>query len=106
MDYQIALAPDLGLSARAFSEAWNDTPECRAAAQARLAGPTAEQYNPDLIAGAVAVLGSVAVGLATNALYDLIKAALLKRGVRKRTEMIQLDQPDGTRLIVVQIVEE
>ena len=106
MDYHIALAPDLDLSARDFCLAWNETPECRVAAQARPAEPDSAEYSPDLVAGAVAVLGSVVVGLATNALYDLIKAALIQRGVRTRTEMIQLDQPDGTRLIVVKIVKE
>jgi hypothetical protein len=55
---------------------------------------------------AVTLLGTVALGLATNALYDLIVAALIQRAVHRRTQMIQIDQPDGTRLIVVTIVEE
>lgn len=40
MDYQIALPPDLGLSPTDFVVAWNDTPACRAVAEARLAEPT------------------------------------------------------------------
>ena len=106
MDVHLALAPGLGLSAADFCQAWNDTPPCRAAAEARPAEPDAVQFNPELVSAAVTLLGTVAVGLATNALYDLIKAALLQRGVHKRTDLIQIDPPDGTRLIVIAIVEE
>jgi hypothetical protein len=106
MDYQIILPPDLGLSPNDFVVTWNETPECRDVAQARLAESTSAQYDPTLLTGAVAVLGSVALGLATNALYDLIKQVLVKQGIRKRTEIRQLDQPDGSYLLVVTIVEE
>jgi hypothetical protein len=44
---------------------------------------------------AVTLLGTVALGLATHALYDLIQAALIQRAVLKRTilfiRIMQLD---------------
>ena len=105
MDYQIALSPDLGLSAEDFVSAWNETPECRAVAEARPDRSAAAQYGPTLLAGALAVLGGVAINIVSNALYDLIKQALARRGVKTQTEIVQLDRPDGTRLLVVKIVE-
>jgi hypothetical protein len=105
MDYQIALSPELGLNPDDFVAAWNDEAECRAVAEARLDEPDSAQYDP-LLTGAMAVLGSVAVGLATNALYDLIKGVLTKRGISRRTEILQMEQPDGTCLLVIRIVEE
>ncbi len=49
----------------------------------------------------VEVIGMMAVGVASNTLYDLIKEVLLSKGVTKRTEMLEVTQPDGTRLVVV-----
>ena len=104
MDYQIALPPDLGLSPADFVSAWNEEPECRTMAEARLADSTSRQYEPFSVG--VAVLGSVSVGVATNAIYDWIKKVLTKNKVGKHTKFTLLDQPDGTRVIVVEIVEE
>ncbi len=106
MDYQITFAPDLALNPSDFVAAWNNTPQCRDVAEARLGASTSAQFDPDLIAGGVAVLSSLALGVASNALYDLIKQALVRQGVRKRTEITRLDQPDGSRLLVVTAVEE
>ena len=106
MDYQIALSPDLGLHPEAFAAAWNATAECRAVSEARVATSTAAQFDPSLTNALMVVLGNVAVGLATNILYDLIKDALAKRGVSRQTEFVQIDRPDGTRLLVVKTAEE
>lgn len=106
MDYQIALSPELGLSPQDFITGWNETPECRALAHADLGESTSAQYDPLLAGAAVAVLGSLALNVVSNALYDLIKKVLAKKGVQQRTEIIQLDQPDGTRLLIVRIVGE
>ncbi len=106
MDYQIVFPPDLGLSASDFIATWNETEECRSAGEARPGEPTAAQYDPALIDSTLAVLGSVAAGVAINAIYDLIKSVLVNKGVQKRTEIKQLDQPDGSRLLIVTITEE
>jgi len=80
MEYQLALPPDLGLSPADFVAAWNASAECRTIAQASLASSTSAQYDP-LLVGAIAVLSSRGIGLATNALYDLIKQVLTTKGV-------------------------
>lgn len=103
MDYQLALPPNLNPAD--FVAAWNDNPACRTAAEARLAVLPPAQFDPTLT-GAAAVLSAVALGVASNALYDLIKAVLIQQGVRRQTEIVELQQPDGTRVLVVKIAEE
>ena len=106
MDYHIALSPELDLSPEKFAAAWNETPECRDLAQARLSQTQGAQFYGTLLTVTLTVLGSLALGAAGNALYDLIKETLMRQGVRKRTEIVHLEQPDGSRLLVVTVVEE
>jgi hypothetical protein len=106
MDYQIALPPELNVSPAEFVAAWNATPQCRAVAEAHMAQPKSVQYDPALVAAGLAVLAGLASGVAGNALSDLLKELLFRQGVRRRTEIVQMDQPDGSRLLVVTIIEE
>jgi hypothetical protein len=105
LDSQITLSPDLGLDPADFVTAWNKSSECRTAAEARLSPSTGTHYDPFLL-GAIAMVSSVGLGVATNAIYDLIKQVFVKYGVHKRTKFTQLDQPDGTHLLVIEIEEE
>jgi len=54
-------------------------------------------YDPTLLAGA---LISITTGLASNALYDLIKQILAKKG-HKHIHIEETKKPDGTRMVVV-----
>jgi len=103
MDYQIALSPDLGVNPEDFVSTWNGSPECRAVADARVEAGTQRSFEP-LTASAI-LIGLVS-GIATNALYDLIKNALVKKGVREQVEFTQIEQPDGSRIIVVKTIKE
>ncbi len=105
LDYQIALSPDLGLDPANFVSAWNENADCRTIADARLAPSSSSHYDPFLL-GAIAILSSVGLGVATNAIYDLIKQLFVKRGIQKCIKFTQLDQRDGTHLLVIQIEEE
>jgi hypothetical protein len=106
MDYKIVLSPELALEPADFVAAWNDTPTCRAVAEASLATWTVAQFDPTLLSQAGVVLSGVALGVVSDAVYDLIKRVLARQGVRKCTEILELEQPDGSRLLVVMIVEE
>jgi len=108
MNYKIALLPELGISLDDFVAAWNETPECRDVAIARIAESRTKtrSFDPTLLTGALAVLGSLAAGVGTNALYDLIKKALTRKGIKKQIEITQIDQPDGTRILIVKITAE
>jgi len=105
MEYQLALPPDLGLSPADFVAAWNASAECCTIAQASLSSSTSAQYDPLLVA-ALALLSTVGIGVATNALYDLIKQVLITKGVHTQTQIVKIDQPDGTRILVVTIDEQ
>ena len=105
MDYHIALSPDLGLSPSDFVTTWNELESSRQVAHARLSSSKSAQYDPFLL-GTLALLSTVAVGVGTNALYDLIKQVFVKHGVHKRLHIEEINKPDGTHTIVVDIEEE
>lgn len=106
MDYAIVFSPDLHLNAADFVAAWNEATDCRTVAKANVSTTSPGQFDPTLFDGTMVLLGGLALNVASNALYDLIKAVLVKQGVRKRTVIKQLDQPDGSRLLVVTIEEQ
>ncbi len=107
MDYALALTPSIGLTSQDFVKAWNDIPECRAAAEARLEKTSRPAFGLDpVLAGSIAVLGTVALNVASNALYDLIKQALARRGIRREITITELSRPDGTRLLAITIVQD
>jgi hypothetical protein len=106
MEYQVALSPELGLSSEDFVRAWNETAACRAVADASVTSPRSAQFDPSLLGVTLTIASSLALGAAGNALYDLIRELLMGRGVRRQTEIVQIEQPDGSRLLVVTITEE
>ncbi len=105
MDYQIAFTPELGLNPADFVTDWNAANETRAIAEARLVSSKGNTYDP-LLLGTLAVLGSIGIGVATNAIYDLIKRVIIKRGTHKHIHISQIDHPDGTHILVVDIEEK
>jgi hypothetical protein len=103
MNYQIVIAPELSISTEDFIATWNDSPKCRAVAAARLDAPAHRSYEP--LTASVVLIGLVS-GIATNALYDLIKHVLIKKGVSKRVEITQIEQPDDKRIIIIKMIKE
>lgn len=106
MEFQIAFPPDLDLNPADFVTAWNAESRTRTIAEARLASSGSIQYDPSLVDGAIALLSTIGIGVATNAIYDLVKQILVKQGVRKHTQITQVDRPDGTHVLVVVVDEE
>src|SRR2546426_1366295 len=109
--YQIALSPDLDISPEEFANAWNETAEARAVAEAHLSEAKGAQFDPTLIAG---ILISVGTGAASNLLSDLIKGIIQqlkdKKGAQssqaqthKHTHVEQMKKPDGTAMLIVDI---
>jgi hypothetical protein len=107
MEYQLALPPDLGLDPDDIVSAWNAAPERRALAEVRLA-PSAgvAAFDPFLLAGAITVISTVATGVLTNVLSEQIKQLLAKKGSHAHTEIVEVELPDGKRLLVVRTEEE
>ena len=103
MDYHIALAPDLEISPDEFTAAWNETQEAHNIASATLTPSTNESYfDAATMAIIISTASGIGIGLVTNAIYDVLKNALTKKGKpHKHTKITELRQPDGTQLIVV-----
>ncbi len=97
MDYKIALDPSLGLKAEEFVKRWNSSEDHNKVAKAHLEEGKGELLDPATTT--LAVLGGVAIGVMTNALYDLIKKLVAKEKSKLSYQLIE--QPDGTKLIVV-----
>ncbi len=105
MTYQIALDPKLSISPAEFVTTWNQTPECLAVGKAYRSAEASIQLDPQLANAIITVISSVMASIAANIFYDLIKDTLARKGVTKRTDIIEVTQPDGTRIVVVKIVE-
>ena len=111
MDYHIAFSPDLGVNPHDFIAAWNDAPECRALAEARLVPqpPQGFPIDPQLVQQGLVLLSGaagVAGGLALDALKDVVKDKLTDYLEKKlsRKPAIEVDsirQPGGAYLLVV-----
>src|SRR5438132_1023107 len=98
MDYQLMVSPDLDLSPSEIATAWNADAQASTLAQAQLAPSQAKQFNPavDMIVALMTSVGApVSLGLLTNALYDVLKGAVMKKHgehVRKHLKITQFDQ--------------
>lgn len=76
---EVTLAPKLGINAFQFITGWNNSPECRAAAEASLlnfGGASGIVFDPGRLLGRTAVLGRLADGIDSAALQELVLRAL------------------------------
>jgi hypothetical protein len=114
-DYKITFAPELNLSATDFAESWNSLESCRQVTEAKTESAT----QSDFALGEIAIIASLSFvgGLAADVLKDLVKDAVkdaIAKYVKKtqqathpalpaleNIEVQQIEQPDGTKLLVV-----
>jgi hypothetical protein len=102
MEYQVVIHDNLGLETAEFVEIWNDHPESRSLATAQLESGSHDQYDGGLLGAAVITLLTLGGGIATNAIYDLIKYAFTRKRqgeIRFRVEEVQ--RGDRTVFVVV-----
>jgi hypothetical protein len=103
-EYQIVFSPELGMNPTDFVTAWNEETETHINGEARLAEASSKGYFEPVT---TTILIGVVTGIAANALYDLIKKVLAKKGLyQTRTHFAELNKPDGTRLVIVDIDEK
>lgn len=57
-------------------------------------------YNDPLAETVWLLVSTIGTGLATNALYDLVKKMVAKQKPKRRIKLTTLDQPDGTHLLI------
>ena len=101
MEYKVVFSPEMDVNPKDFAEVWNNTPECREIAKAEASKVQDTQFDMGITAVILLGIGTSIVG---TAICELIKTLVQKR-VSKETEITQIDQPDGTRIITVKIKE-
>lgn len=103
MDYQIALAPDLEISPEEFAVAWNELQEAHTIGSTTLTPSKNESFlDMATMTVIISTASGIGIGLVTNAIYDVLKNALTKKGKpHKHTKTTEVKLPDGTQLIVV-----
>ena len=116
-DYQIRFDPRLEINPADFVAAWNNSPDCKTVAEAQTDTSAAVDFDSAAVK-ALTLLGGIAIGVTTNTVYDLIKSTVINlptvqksfaaQTLPTRTEFVdiqQIEQPDGTKLLIV-IVKE
>lgn len=103
MPIQLALDPNLPVSARQFAEGWNADPRTDDLASADVQPAGVKSYDQSL--GDVVLLDTTQAGLVVSgaALVDLIRDVLAQSGVEGRLEIAQRPQPDGGELLVATV---
>ena len=108
MEYQLMIAPDLNITPDEIATAWNAGAQASSLAEAQLTQSQAKHFNP-LLDTIVTLIttggGTVALGLLTNALYDVLKARVMNKHeqhTQKHLKITAYDQPDGTHLLVIE----
>jgi hypothetical protein len=102
MEYQLVFAPGLEIVPADFVTAWNEEVSAQEGAQARLASSTTRSYFGPEVDAVWLLVSTIGLGVGTNALYDLIKGIVIKQKTHKRIKITKLEQPDGTRLLIIE----
>lgn len=98
-EYQIALSPEFGIRPDDFVAAWNEEAEVRANGEARLDETNSKGYIEPVT---TTIVIAIATGIAANAIYDLIKKILAKKGMyTTHTHFEEPSMPDGTHVVIV-----
>jgi hypothetical protein len=112
MRCRIALDPSLQLSPARFAADWNADPRSRTLADAEVQRGSSASYDPALGEIALLLTTQMALAVAGNALYDLIKDILLRQkpaaeqeALRRRITVLEHDGGDGSRTLIVTIDE-
>jgi hypothetical protein len=101
---EVALPAEIAVNAFQFITAWNQTPECRAHAEARLpglAGVSGVIFDPSRLTGHLVILSRVADDLQSPLLDELIRSALAFQGVDRPVTMVEGMRDNGVRRVMV-----
>ena len=117
-EFKIAFSPDLQINTSDFVTAWNDAFNCREVAEAKLDEMAVTDYDAST-AKVLALLGVFAIGVTTNAIYDLIKTTVVNlpgvqetlsiKNLPQNSDFIdiqQIEQPDGSKLLIIIVKEK
>lgn len=105
-DMEIPIFADVqvAISSEGFAKAWNEHADCSKLAVASTVEQEAEVYDGGLTI-LLSVLGGVAIGVASNAIYDLLRDLVPDLGKEKSQELDVkiVKSPDGTETIHIRM---
>jgi hypothetical protein len=99
LDVLLEVSDDFDLTADQIAFAWNSKSSHTALAVARARTERVDDFDGGLVGAVVVVLGSLASGVAGNALYDLLKEILHLSGDDQEISYTEIDKPDGTKIV-------
>jgi protein-L-isoaspartate O-methyltransferase len=102
-EYKFALRRELNVSAEELRTLWNSTAECSDVAVADVERTRGGILGIETMNEALVVLGNIATGVASSALYDLIVRILAARG--KQVALQKQVSADGDFVVVISEVE-
>ncbi|GIF67484.1 hypothetical protein Ais01nite_55190 [Asanoa ishikariensis] len=106
MDIVVAASKELGLTASEIADRWNSAEANSRVAVARPQESRLEHFPVgDYMDSVLVVLGSVALGVAGNAVYDLIKRIVTPKAAAERLRYTEVVKPDGTRIVEITIAD-
>lgn len=106
---QVVLAPALGMNAFQFITAWNNSPECRAAAEASLlnfGGASGVVFDPGRLLGRTAVLSRLADGIDSATLRDLVRRALDSEERPQELEIREERNSEGSTVLTLDVLPD
>jgi hypothetical protein len=104
MKYTIVVTKDVVLPPQEFVNRWNADSACRAVACASVDYSTKSVYEPG-VTGALPALDLSTIDVNPVTFYGLIIRILQKQQVYKQTEIIELEKPNGERVLVIKGAE-
>ncbi|GAB2934576.1 hypothetical protein GCM10027280_23030 [Micromonospora polyrhachis] len=106
MDVIVAVDDEFGVTASEFAHQWNMSADHASVAVARPHTGRPGRFDPGaLIDGTLVVLGSLATGVAGNALYDLIKRLLSRQARGREVYYRRTERPDGSSVVEFRLTE-
>ena len=101
MYYMLVVSQDVAISPQDFVVQWNANPTCCTVARASVDYSTKYVYEPCATGAPLPTLDLFDEDGATQPFYELIKTVLCKQPVGKSPEIIQLEKPNGTRILLI-----
>jgi hypothetical protein len=106
--YQLVLSPDLDLDPNDIVHAWHEDTQIASKGDIELIGANTRSYDPALVNQLISITTTVGVGVLTNAIYDVLKAAVTRKHTQingRHFKVTQVDQQDGSKTLVVEADE-
>ena len=102
----VVLAPDLGVSADEFVSEWNADTTHPPTAQVVLEQTRIHAIPPGLIHGSIQVLGELGGAATIGAIVKLVERIAKRKGSHRKLQVIQSENPDGSKYLAITLEEE